>query len=278
MARRRARAAASSVGTRAAAHAKASKVQVDPRLSARREQVARSRRRRWWLGLGLLGAIFLLAAGSWLLLHTSLFSAKTLRVEGSVPESTSVIVAASGVTRHTPLISIDPAAAATGIEALPWVKSADVALHWPSTVVITVTKRTPVALMHAPSRHALIDATGRVVARPHVVPAGAPTVHLVVPGVVPGIPGTWLPTRAAPAVKVAATLPPAFRGQVKAVVGHLDGTVTLQMNVPVSFVLGMPNHLLAKYKDVAAIIAGTTLRAGDVIDVSVPQASTISGP
>ena len=187
-------------------------------------------------------------------------------------------MAASGITTQTPLISIDTASAATGIEALPWVKTASVELHWPSTVVIAVTQRTPVAVMHAPNRHALIDPTGRVLARPHTLPSGAPTVHLVVPGVVPGIPGTWLPARAAPAVKVAAPLPPAFSGQVRAVIGNPDGTVTLQMDAPVTFSLGAPTHLMAKYKDVAAIIAGTTLHAGDVVDVSVPQASTITGP
>ena len=276
MARRRAGADRSTKGAATGAHAKAP--EVDPRVSARRAQVARSRRRRWWIGLGSLAAIFVLAVGAWLLLHTSLFQAKTLRVEGSAHEPAGLIVAASGITTQTPLISIDTASAATGIEALPWVKTASVELHWPSTVVIAVTQRTPVAVMHAPNRHALIDPTGRVLARPRTLPSGAPTVHLVVPGVVPGIPGTWLPARAAPAVKVAATLPPAFSGQVRAVIGNPDGTVTLQMDAPVTFSLGAPTHLMAKYKDVAAIIAGTTLHAGDVVDVSVPQASTITGP
>ena len=196
MARRRAGADRSTKGAATGAHAKAP--EVDPRVSARRAQVARSRRRRWWIGLGSLAAIFVLAVGAWLLLHTSLFQAKTLRVEGSAHEPAGLIVAASGITTQTPLISIDTASAATGIEALPWVKTASVELHWPSSVVIAVTQRTPVAVMHAPNRHALIDPTGRVLARPRTLPSGAPTVHLVVPGVVPGIPGTWLPARAAP--------------------------------------------------------------------------------
>jgi protein involved in polysaccharide export with SLBB domain len=33
-----------------------------------------------------------------------------------------------------------------------------------------------------------------------------------------------------------------------------------------------------KYRDVASVIAGATLHPGDVLDVSVPQAPTISGP
>ena len=36
------------------------------------------------------------------------------------------------------------------------------------------------------------------------------------------------------------------------------------------------DRLRAKFSDIAAIIAGTSLHAGDVIDVSVPQASTIT--
>jgi hypothetical protein len=226
----------------------------------------------------VLGGVVGLAVGGWLLLHTSMFQARTIRIEGASPEPAAMVRAASGITSSTPLVSIDPALAATGVTALPWVATATVTLHWPSTVVIAVTSRHAVAVMHAPGRHALVDGTGRVLARPRVLPAGAPSVHLMVPGVIPGVPGTWLSARAAPAVKVAGTLPAAFAGQVRTVVGNPDGTVSLEMTTPVTFELGTATHLHAKYVDIAAIIAGTTLNAGDVIDVSVPQSSTITGP
>jgi hypothetical protein len=52
----------------------------------------------------------------------------------------------------------------------------------------------------------------------------------------------------------------------------------LELSSPVSFVLGPADQLGAKYEDVASVIASTTMHAGDVIDVSVPQAMTVTGP
>jgi len=43
-------------------------------------------------------------------------------------------------------------------------------------------------------------------------------------------------------------------------------------------VLGPASDLSQKYEDVASVIARTTLHVGDVVDVSVPQAMTVSGP
>jgi len=48
------------------------------------------------------------------------------------------------------------------------------------------------------------------------------------------------------------------------------------MTAPVTIALGTAEKLGAKFSDIAAIIAGTSLHAGDVVDVSVPQASTIT--
>jgi hypothetical protein len=52
----------------------------------------------------------------------------------------------------------------------------------------------------------------------------------------------------------------------------------IQLTTPVTIELGQATDLTAKYKDIASVIAGATLHPGDVLDVSVPQASTITGP
>ena len=46
--------------------------------------------------------------------------------------------------------------------------------------------------------------------------------------------------------------------------------MTLTLTTPVTVDLGPASQLGAKYEDVAAVLAGATLHAGDVIDVSVP--------
>ncbi|MHB1585004.1 MAG: hypothetical protein ACYC0E_14760, partial [Acidimicrobiales bacterium] len=73
------------------------------------------------------------------------------------------------------------------------------------------------------------------------------------------------------ALRVAATLPPAFSSQVSAVVTEPGGILDLELTTPVTVTLGSTSQLPAKYEDVAAVLAGAPLQAGDVIDVSVPE-------
>ena len=49
------------------------------------------------------------------------------------------------------------------------------------------------------------------------------------------------------------------------------------MSSPVTVDLGTASQLQAKYEDVAAILAGATLHAGRVIDVSVPDSPVVTG-
>ena len=53
--------------------------------------------------------------------------------------------------------------------------------------------------------------------------------------------------------------------------------MSLALVVPVTVDLGGPTQLAAKYEDVAALLAGAPLTAGDVLDVSVPDAPTVTG-
>ena len=256
----------------------ASAGKVDRRIDERRKEVTRARRRKWWIGfLALLGMALVVIAG-WALLHSSLFSVRSMRVDGATPLVHDEVLSASGITTGVPLVSIDTAAAATSINAIPLIKNASVQLRWPSSVQITVTMRTPVAFVPVGAKYARIDPTGRVLARL----VNPPTKFTLKPlemqliGITPGKPGSWLPDRAGAAIKVATRIPPAFRDQVAKVIGNADGTVTLQMTAPVTIALGTAEKLGAKFSDIAAIIAGTSLHAGDVVDVSVPQASTIT--
>jgi protein involved in polysaccharide export with SLBB domain len=50
------------------------------------------------------------------------------------------------------------------------------------------------------------------------------------------------------------------------------------MTTPVTFVLGPPTQLRAKFVAVASVIAHTTLGSGDVVNVTVPDELAVSGP
>jgi len=54
--------------------------------------------------------------------------------------------------------------------------------------------------------------------------------------------------------------------------------VQLAMTTPILVDIGNATQLSAKYEDVSAILAHATLHNGDIIDVSVPKAPTVTGP
>ena len=220
--------------------------------------------------------VLLVALGAWALLHTRLFSATNVNVHGATHVTSAQVIDAAGLASKPPLISITTGSAAAAVEKLAWVKKASVTLAWPHSVTISISERTAIGAVAYHRRWLLIDRQGRILAAMKERPFNQP---LVVPPALPtATPGRFLGNGAVPAALVAGTLPPAFRSQVAAVVGHKDGTVTLQLTTPITIELGQATDLTAKYKDIASVIAGATLHPGDVLDVSVPQASTITGP
>jgi hypothetical protein len=92
----------------------------------------------------------------------------------------------------------------------------------------------------------------------------------------PGSPGTVLSSKDAAGLHVADTLPASFAAQVTGVTVEPAGWVQLALTTPILVNLGSAAQLTAKYEDVSSILAGATLHNGDVIDVSVPSAPTVT--
>jgi cell division protein FtsQ len=226
------------------------------------------------LAIGLAGTAVLV--GAWFLLHSPLFGARAVTVTGNVHESAAQVIEQAGLASQPPLLDVDPGAVAARIERLPWVRSASVGVSWPDGVHIRVTEETPrFAVSVAGNRWAAVSADGRVLAVSAAREDGLIT--LVVPQP-PGIPGTVLPARDGAGLDVASTLPAAFASQVTGVTVEPAGWVQLTMTTPITVDIGTATQLTAKYEDVSAILAGATLHNGDVVDVSVPDAPTVTGP
>jgi cell division protein FtsQ len=239
----------------------------------------RGRRSSWMLG-GLAALVVLAAAagGADAALHSRLFAASHVTVTGARHESLAAIEHVAGLADDPPMLGVDPATIAAKLEAaFPWVQSASVSKSWPHTVSISITERTAVAEVRTKTgRLELVDITGRRLGPPgreETLPLlEVPSASVAVAS------APSLPAVAEPGLVVASTLPVAFRWQVTAVEVNALGWVSLDLSSPVRFVLGPADELTAKYEDVAAVIASTTLHAGDVIDVTVPQAMTVTGP
>jgi hypothetical protein len=142
-------------------------------------------------------------------------------------------------------------------------------------VHVAVTEETPHLEVGEPAgRWATLSADGRVLDVSATRPPGL--VLLTVPQP-PGLPGTVLPARDAAGLRVAATLPASFAAQVTGVTIEPAGWVQLSMTTPIAVDIGTATQLPAKYEDVSSILAGASLHNGDVIDVSVPDAPTVTG-
>jgi len=247
---------------------------IDPRMWARRQAVQRAQgqRRLRVLVVALAGTALLV--GGFFVLHTPIFSARSITVTGNAHESAAQVVAQAGLAGEPPLLDVNAGEAAARIDALPWVRTAAVHVSWPDGVHIEVTEETPRFEATTPAGGwAVLSDDGRVLATSTTRPPGL--LLLTVP-VAPGAPGSTLSAKDAAALEVAATLPPSFSGQVTGVTVEAAGWVQLAMTTPIAVDIGTPAELTTKYEDVSSILAGATLHNGDVIDVSVPDAPTVT--
>jgi cell division septal protein FtsQ len=247
---------------------------MDPRISARRTAVIKEQGRRRLIIAGAALGLFALLVGGWFILHAALFSARSVTVTGNVHETAAAVVAQAGLAGQPPLLDVDAGEAAARLRKLPWVRSATVHVSWPDGVHIAVTEETPrfIASTAAGTWETLSD-DGRVLAASATRPPGLLTLTVPAP---PGAPGTVLPPKDASGLLVATTLPASFAAQVTAVTVEPAGWVQLVLTTPIVVDIGTATQLTAKYEDVSSILAGATLHNGDVIDVSVPDAPTVS--
>jgi cell division protein FtsQ len=247
---------------------------MDPRILARRTAVIKEQgRRRLIVGGVALGVVALLVGG-WFLLHTPLFSARSVTVTGIVHETAAQVVAQAGLASQPPLLDVNTGAAAVRLEQLPWVRTATVHVSWPDGVHIVVTEEAArFTASTAAGKWELLSDDGRVLGESATRPPGLLLLTVPAP---PGEPGSVLSTKDSPGLRVASSLPASFVGQVTAVTVEPAGWVQLALTTPIVVDIGTTAELTAKYEDVSSILAGATLHNGDVIDVSVPDAPTVT--
>lgn len=248
---------------------------IDPRIAARREEVARGRSRRRTRLLAALATIATVLAVAYGISRSALFDVDRIEVQGAGHTEEAAVVEASGIAVGDQLIEIDPERAAQAIERLPWVDQATVHRRWRAgDVTIEVVEREPVAQLAtgegASELHAVVDRTGRVLE----VRLPGESSLTVVKGLVAPSPGEWLQPEAGPALEIAATLTPGLRSRVAAVVVDGDSYgLALRPNGRVR--LGRAEDLGEKLRSLQTLLANIDLAGLCTIDLRVADTPVV---
>jgi hypothetical protein len=132
-------------------------------------------------------------------LYSPLLNVRHIRITAPASVSRAEVLSITGLSHPRPLTKVDTGAVAARLNAVPRLGAARVRKSWPTTLEITVTARTPVAVVArgtppgaSPATGgpawATVDATGRILANITAAP-GLPVLEGV--GRVPA-PGGWL--------------------------------------------------------------------------------------
>ena len=207
-------------------------------------------------------------------LRQSYFRVQHVTFVGFHHETPSALLAASGLTNHPSMINLSDATIKKNLSAFTWINAVQVTKHWPNSVVVTVHESVAVAVAFT-AKHVLefVDDFGRALG---VAPlkTNMPTLSYLHPSS-----ATWPFARAGRAAAyVASQLPRAFASQVSMITDDAQGTVTIKLTTPVTFIVGPATNLHAKFVAIASVIAHSPLVPGDVVDVTVPDELAVTPP
>jgi cell division protein FtsQ len=241
---------------------------VEPKLQARRIEVARDQGRRRLRYLVLLATVVVLIVGAYALAQSPVLDVDQVTVSGANRTEAGVAREAAGIDLGRAMVSVDPGAAEARLEALPWVEQATVRRDWPGAVAITLVERTPVAMVGAASSAVLVDGDGRALG-----PADDDALPLVAGDAVEA--GETIGADQLAVVAILADMPDELRAEVAEATGSASGT-TLVLTDGIEVRWGDQTQSTAKSDALQVLLEQADRPTIDGIDVSVPRAATLT--
>ncbi|WP_244961538.1 FtsQ-type POTRA domain-containing protein [Clavibacter zhangzhiyongii] len=226
----------------------------------------RARRRRAGL-LGALGAFLVLALVVGIAVYSPLLALRTVEVEGADRVSPGSIQAALSDQVGTPLPLVDLDRVGDELRAFPLIRSYSTESRPPSTLVIRIVERTPVAVIQSGAGFDLVDPAGVTIERATARPDGYPLIDL------PSADFSSPRFQAATAVLIA--LPSDFLPQVDSIQANTTDDVMLTLRSGKKVLWGSGE----RSADKAQVLQALVKARGDVgsYDVSAPDAP-VAGP
>ncbi len=246
---------------------------IDPRIRARRIEVQRGVGRRRLQRLVDLGLLVAVVAGFAVALRSPLLDVDSVEVHGAEHTPTDLVVEQAGIARGDQLVDVDLRAAGERVAALPWVDEVHLHRGLDGTVAVTITERTPVAVVGEGDAAVLVDAEGRAVARASEVPDVAATV-VRVSGLGTAVePGDYLPVAADEALALAAQLAATPGLGMQLVLGD-EIIGRLESGIEVRF--GSATQVDAKVRSLRTVLDQVDLTCAAVIDVRTPGSPVLT--
>jgi cell division protein FtsQ len=235
--------------------------------SSARRFMARARQRRlraalpWAVAAGVLAVA---GALTWMVYGTSVLGVRHVKVVGVQLIAPLQVEEAAAIPPDQPLARVDLDAVRARVRGIPAVDRVTVKRGWPSTLVVEVVERTPVAAVpSAPGRLTLIDASGVPYREVAQAPDGLPLVRTSTPG------PSDLNTRSA--LKVLGALSPELREQLVAISVAAPAQIKLELSKSRTVVWGDDTESDTKSQVATALLK----KASKEIDVSAPLVATI---
>ena len=200
------------------------------------------------------------------LLASPLFGVRTIRVDGARYTAQATLDLVNDQIKGKSIFSLDLGKVEKTLLADPWVRDAQAKRRFPSTVVVDIAERKPVAwFLGSDNQARVIDIDGRVLD----VLVGQPTGYTKISGQGPDLPaGGQADDVFTAAAQVSASLPPEIAPLMleMGVVGGADLTMTLTTGAVVTF--GRPTDLRAKMISLVLVLRRTDPASLKGIDLS----------
>ncbi|GAA4173381.1 cell division protein FtsQ/DivIB [Gryllotalpicola koreensis] len=231
--------------------------------SEARRFTARTRRRRRWQ-LGIAGFVVLVLGGAVVTAFSPIMSLKHIEVVGAHSVKAAEVQHALAGELGTPLPLVTSADVRHALDDFRMIESYSTQLEPPSTLVVRITERTPLAVVKQGSSYEVVDQAGVVLSAGASPQAGLPVVSL---------PSGQQPERSAgfaAAAAVLAALPDAVRATVTGASATSANNVTLTLKGGKKVIWGGTDEMDLKTADLQALLKGAA--GASVYDVSSPRA------
>ncbi|SMH39965.1 cell division protein FtsQ [Rathayibacter oskolensis] len=227
----------------------------------------RARRRRT-IALVTAGSLVVLALVVAIAAYSPLMAVRTIEIVGTQRVSAEDVQASLSDQLGVPLTLVDRSAVGAVVGEYPLIQSYSVQTRPPSTLVVTVVERTPLAVIANGSRFDLVDAAGVVIETADAPQAGYPVVTTPTGGA----------TGAAFRVigEVLRSLPDDLAGQVVAASATTGDDVSVTLSDGAVVMWGGADDSALKAVVLDKLMAATDPATVASYDVSSPQAAVVA--